>query len=157
MMRVGFRADRELGFEKKSIILTTRSGLVLRLKNMAIQTKIVLLVGIILAGIVYKHVWSRQYTDWGRVHEQEVIEDTLLLQRDLQAIVRDLEGIVSLFKSSDFVSRNGFKAYVRPILEKQKFVKAFKWIPLISDKNRESYEKKMRQEGFPGFQIVQHY
>ena len=114
-------------------------------------------MGIILAGIVYKHVWSRQYTDWGRVHEQEVIEDTLLLQRDLQAIVRDLEGIVSLFKSSDFVSRNGFKAYVGPILEKQKFVKTFNWVPLISDKNRESYEKKMRQEGFPGFQIVQHY
>ncbi len=120
---------------------------------LASQTRGVLIAGLILAVVSWGIVRDRAQKVWFDELEQEVLEDTLILTGELEVVKRELGGIVSLFNSSDFVSREEFGVYVQPILKNHPFIQAFEWVPRIDHSEREGFEGITRSMGYSEFHI----
>ena len=121
--------------------------------SLASQTKGVLIVGLILAVASWGIVRDRAEKVWFDELEQEVLEDTLILTGELEVVKRELGGIISLYRSSEFVSREEFGVYVQPLLENHPFIQAFEWVPRIDHSEREGFEGITRAVGYAGFRI----
>lgn len=125
----------------------------MKLRRLAPQTAWILIIGIVLSGVGYKNLWKREKTSWDQEMEQEVIEDTLVLAGEMGVLEREIFGIASLYYASEYVSREEFGVYVRPLLETHRFIRAFQWVPRITPAERERVE---REAGTPeGFQITE--
>ena len=120
---------------------------------LASQTRGVLIAGLILAVVSWGIVRDRAHKVWFDELEQEVLEDTLILTGELEVVKRELGGIVSLYNSSEFVSREEFGAYVQPILGNHPFIQAFEWVPRIDHSEREGFEGITRSMGYAEFHI----
>ena len=120
---------------------------------LASQTKGVLIAGLVFALVSWGLVRDRAQKTWFDELEQEVLEDTLILTGELEVVKRELGGIVSLFNSSEFVSREEFGVYVQPILKNHPFIQAFEWVPRVDHSEREGFEGITRSMGYAEFQI----
>ncbi|MBC8286721.1 MAG: CHASE domain-containing protein [Nitrospinae bacterium] len=121
--------------------------------SLASQTKGVLIAGLILAVVSWGIVRDRAQKVWFDELEQEVLEDTLILTGELEVVKRELGGIVSLYQSSEFVSREEFGVYVQPLLGNHPFIQAFEWVPRISHSEREGFESITRSMGYAEFHV----
>ncbi len=120
---------------------------------LASQTRGVLVAGLILAVMSWGIVRDRAQKAWFDELEQEVLEDTLILTGELEVVKRELRGIVSLYRSSEFVGREEFGVYVQPLLENHPFIQAFEWVPRIDHSERERFEGITRSVGYAEFHI----
>jgi CHASE1-domain containing sensor protein/tRNA A-37 threonylcarbamoyl transferase component Bud32 len=66
-----------------------------------------------------------------------------------------LRSVAALFLSSDDVSREEFRTFARPIIERHPSIYAFEWMPLVNDADRDSLVETVRAEGFPEFRLQQ--
>lgn len=123
------------------------------MKNLSRQTKGIFVSGLILAVIGFNILWDRQHRAWFDELEQEVLEDTLILTGELEVVKRELLGIISLFNASEYVTREEFGVYVRPVLENHPFIQAFEWVPLIVHAEKDGFESITRAMGYPDFKI----
>ncbi len=64
-----------------------------------------------------------------------------------------LDSIKSFYEASDFVSIDEFAVYCKPLVDKRPEINVIEWLPLIKDKERDSFERYMRENGMPSFQI----
>jgi signal transduction histidine kinase len=120
---------------------------------LASQTRGVLIAGLILAIVSWGIVRDRAQKVWFDELEQEVLEDTLIFTGELEVVKRELGGIVSLYHSSEFVSREEFGVYVQPILGNHPFIQAFEWVPRIDHSEREGFEGITRSMGYTEFHV----
>ncbi|MBT5867938.1 MAG: hypothetical protein HOH38_03775, partial [Nitrospinaceae bacterium] len=123
------------------------------MKSIAKQTQGIFVSGLILAVIGFGILWDRQHRAWFSELEQEVLEDTLILTGELEVVKRELLGIISLYNSSDYVTREEFGVYVRPVLDNHPFIQAFEWAPLIDHAEKDGFESITRSMGYPDFKI----
>ncbi len=123
------------------------------MRSLASQTRGVLIAGLILAVMSWGIVRDRAQKVWFDELEQEVLEDTLILTGELEVVKRELGGIVSLYRSSEFVSREEFGVYVQPLLGNHPFIQAFEWVPRIDHSEREGFEGITRSVGYAEFHI----
>jgi signal transduction histidine kinase len=121
--------------------------------SLASQTKGVLMAGIILAVVGWGFVQDRAKKAWFNELEQEVLEDTLILTGELEVVKRELWGIISLYNSSEYVSRSEFGVYVKPLLKNHPFIQAFEWVPLVDHSEKNGFEGVTRSLGYPNYQI----
>jgi len=125
------------------------------LENLSKQSKLVLIGGFVLTIIVLLKVWDRQEDLWFEQLKQEVLENTLILGGKLEVIERELQGVLSLFNASTFVTDGEFETYVIPILKNNTYIQSLSWTPRISHSQREYYEEKMATEGYLDFHITE--
>ncbi len=123
------------------------------MKTLAKQTKGIFVSGLILAVIGFGILWDRQHRAWFGELEQEVLEDTLILTGELEVVKRELLGIISLYNSSEYVTREEFGVYVRPVLENHPFIQALQWAPLIDHAEKDGFESITQSMGYPDFKI----
>jgi signal transduction histidine kinase/CheY-like chemotaxis protein len=125
------------------------------LGNLSKQSKTVLIGGFILAILVLFEVWDRQEDLWFEQLKQDVLENTLILGGKLEVIERELQGVLSLYNASTFVTDEEFETYVIPILKNNTYIQSLSWLPRVSHSQREFYEGKMATEGYPDFHITE--
>lgn len=123
------------------------------MRTLSKQTRVIFISGFILAVIGFGLLWDRQHRAWFDELEQEVLEDSLILTGELEVVKRELLGIVSLYNSSEYVTREEFGVYVRPLIENHPFIQAFEWVPLVNHAEKDGFESITRSMGYPGFQI----
>lgn len=123
------------------------------MRTLANQTKGVLITGLILSLLSWGILRDRAQKNWFDELEQEVLEDTLILTGELEVVKRELGGIVSLYHSSEFVSREEFGVYVQPLLGNHPFIQAFEWVPRVGNPERKGFEDITRSMGYPEFHI----
>jgi signal transduction histidine kinase len=121
--------------------------------SLASQTRGVLIAGLILAVVGWGVVHDRVQESWFNELEQEVLEDTLILTGELEVVKRELMGIISLYHSSEFVTRGEFGIYVKPLLNNHPFIQAFEWVPRIDFSEKEGFEGITRSLGYAKFHI----
>jgi signal transduction histidine kinase/CheY-like chemotaxis protein len=109
--------------------------------------------GLLLAGIVLKVTWDEQEKIWTDQLEQEVLENVLILGGKLEIIEKELLGILSLFNASERVTREEFSTYVQPILRSNSYIHSLKWVPRITRREREAYERAQKEAGLGYFRI----
>jgi signal transduction histidine kinase len=120
---------------------------------LASQTRGVLIAGLILAVVSWGVVRERVQKSWFNELEQEVLEDTLILTGELEVVKRELLGIISLYHSSEFVTRGEFGIYVKPLLKNHPFIQAFGWVPRVDYSEKEGFEGITRSLGYKTFHI----
>jgi signal transduction histidine kinase len=124
------------------------------MKTLAKQTKGIFVSGLILAVIGFGILWDRQNRAWFDELEQEVLEDTLILTGELEVVKRELLGIISLYNSSEYVTREEFGVYVQPLLDNHPFIQAFEWAPLIDHAEKDGFESITQSMGYPDFKVL---
>ncbi len=122
--------------------------------NLAKQTKLILVGGLIIACIGFVNTWNQRQKAWFGELEQEALEDTLILSGELEVVKRELMGIVSLYDSSQFVTWEDFQTYVRPILKNHNFIRRFEWVPKVLHNERNEYERSTQTSGIEGFKFL---
>ena len=124
------------------------------LKKLTYSTWSLLALAVILMFVINNNVGKQNEYDWEQQLEQEGIKNTRIIEEQLERIERELMGIVSLFETSETVSRSGFKTYVTPLLEKHGFIQSFQWIPRVRQNQRPLLETMAQRDGFPDFQFT---
>jgi signal transduction histidine kinase len=125
------------------------------MSSLASQTKGVLIAGMILALLSWGIAWDKAQKTWFDELEQEVLEDTLILTGELEVVKRELGGIISLYHSSEFVTRGEFGVYVKPLLNNHPFIQAFEWIPRVDHSEKDGFEGIVRSLGYANFHIFE--
>ncbi len=125
------------------------------IKNLAKQSKGILVTGLILAAVAYFVTWDREKRIWLNELEREVLENTLILGGKLAVVERELQGVLALYNSSNYVSREEFNTYVKPILKTNSYIQSLNWVPRVTQLERKDYEEKMAVEGYPDFRITE--
>ena len=115
----------------------------------------VLIAGFVLAVIALFNIWDQQEDTWLEEFKQDVLENTLILGGKLQVIERELQGILSLYNASEFVTPEEFETYAIPILKNNTYIQSLNWLPRISHSQRAFYEEKMASDGFPDFHLTE--
>ncbi|MBU4311635.1 MAG: response regulator [Candidatus Omnitrophica bacterium] len=76
---------------------------------------------------------------------KEVINDRMLI----------LEAINSFYYASNFVSREEFRTFVTPFLNRFEEMQALEWIPRVLETERAKYEEDAKRDGLEDFKIVE--
>ena len=99
-----------------------------------------------------------------RNQEQRTIKDAFLkaaqthiseISEGLAQNIHLVRSIKAYFGAAGDVSREGFRAFVQPLLTQYVGVEALNWIPRVTAENRDNYEKAAQRD-FPGFQITEY-
>ena len=80
------------------------------------QTNWVLIVGLLLAGLIFNFLWNQQKTLWEEKFFNQVQREMTILKGRLEVNERILLGVRSLFEASNHVELYEFKTYVTPII-----------------------------------------
>ena len=74
--------------------------------------------------------------------------------REIENNEQALQSIYSLFRSSEYVTRDGFDEFCKYLLAYHNDIQALGWIPRISSQQREDHEREVQAEGYPDYQIT---
>ena len=112
-----------------------------------------------LAGIVFSltvsHMVARQEQLNIQSQFNQAAKDRVqAASHAMSANVLVLESIHSLYLVSDEVSREEFRNFVQPFLNKVPGIQALEWIPRVSHTERAAYEQAARQDGLEDFHIT---
>jgi diguanylate cyclase len=78
----------------------------------------------------------------------------MVLQNGLNEYVNRLKAVRALFDSSlEPVTRNGFDAFTRPLLNENTAIATLSWVPRILDSERAEHERRGVREGLPDYHI----
>ncbi len=125
------------------------------LAKLSKQSQTVLICGFILAVVTLFNIWEQHEEVWFEELKQDVLENTLILGGKLEVIERELQGFLSLYNASEFVSPEEFETFAIPILKNNTYIQSLSWLPRISHSQREFYEEKMTTVGFPDFHVTE--
>jgi signal transduction histidine kinase/FixJ family two-component response regulator len=115
----------------------------------------VLIIGLVLAGLIYKLIWNQQNDLWKEKFSNQVQREMILLKGGLEVNERVLQGVQSLFEASNNVDSDEFKTYTTRIIENDEFIQALEWIPRVPAEKRKIFEENMRNKGFPEFMFTE--
>ncbi|XHR28944.1 MAG: CHASE domain-containing protein [Chthoniobacteraceae bacterium] len=65
-----------------------------------------------------------------------------------------LQGLASYFRSCAVVTHEGFQAYASYLTDARRF-QAWDWVPVVAAAEKEKFERQIREQGDPGFEIWQ--
>ncbi|MGR4042557.1 diguanylate cyclase [Pseudomonas sp. JDS08PS003] len=113
---------------------------------------LVLLAGSILTGLL---AWSTY-----NLNKQQLRQRFQLLASERYSRIEErfqdqeqrLDGLRRFFVNSDLVTRQDFDGYAKPLLRR---TQAYAWAPLVSRAQRPAFEQAVRDQGVPGFTILQ--
>ncbi|MCP4566259.1 MAG: hypothetical protein GY841_01625 [FCB group bacterium] len=112
-------------------------------------------LGLLLTGLVYKHVDDSDQKQ-AKAEFRIITTDHLhTLKSSIQANLQALETVGAFFNSSDSVYRSEFKSFVEPLLAHHPEINTVCWAPLLREQNRNQSETAARIEGISGFEITE--
>jgi signal transduction histidine kinase len=120
---------------------------------MANQAKFILVLGIIFGVLIFNLSQNFQNMALQDRFKHEVKQSKITLDSELESNKKVLEGIGSLFKATQEVTRKEFNIFVEPLLKDNKFIQALEWIPRVPYSLRPVLEEQVKRDGFPDFQI----
>lgn len=78
-----------------------------------------------------------------------------ILMDGVKSNMEIIQAVGSLFDSSETVTRQEFRVFVKRFLSRHPGIQALEWIPRVRDSERAAYEEAARREGLAGFQITE--
>jgi two-component system sensor kinase FixL len=118
-------------------------------------TIIALGIGLIFSASIFKFTYNNQENLWKKEFINQTEKTILTLENKLEINERVLLNILAFFGASQEVDREGFKTFVTPILERNKFIQALSWVPRVSDNQRVKFENLAKKDGITSFKITE--
>lgn len=106
----------------------------------------------LLAFIKLQQIENREIANDLKTHIDEHIS---AFERRVSIHVEKLKSIRGFFNSSNFVSRAEFSSFTSEVMANHPDITLCEWVRVVSDKERERFEKMVQQEGFKNFQITE--
>jgi diguanylate cyclase (GGDEF)-like protein/PAS domain S-box-containing protein len=113
--------------------------------------------GLLLSGLVLK---LSMQVETGETHEDFSLasEDRVsAIERAIESKFRIVESMQSFFVATDEVHRDEFREFVQPFLRAEPGIQALEWIPKVNLEDRNRYETRARDEGFPDFKFTERH
>lgn len=85
--------------------------------------------------------------------DSHIIRDKI--QKEIDLGIKDIISLKAYFDSSQFVDMQEFHTFSTHMMKSTNLIQALEWVPRILLEDRVSFEKNMRQNGFPSFSITQ--
>ncbi len=122
-------------------------------KKWAITLPIITLFSLTIGAVFYETETSNARIKMEL--EQRTKELSTLIETSINADLNKLQSLNSLYNLSKTISRAEFHTFVRASFGNFQGVQSIQWAPIILATNRNDYEKSVRSEGFPNFQITE--
>ncbi len=82
-------------------------------------------------------------------------EKVKTISKNIDLNLQILDAVKALYNASNYVSRQEFNAFVTPLLNNYKNIKAIEWVPYITHAQRPAYEKQARADGIIDFTLTE--
>ncbi len=82
-------------------------------------------------------------------------ERTTAIKEAINDRMLTLEAVRSFYYASNFVSREEFRTFVTPFLNRVEEIQALEWIPRVLKSEREKYEEEAKRDGLEDFKITE--
>ncbi|HJV86323.1 MAG TPA: EAL domain-containing protein [Noviherbaspirillum sp.] len=122
--------------------------------NFSIATVLALAIGLICTAALFLGVRRLEHDKVELDFRQHANARILGVRQQLDETVQVLKVINQLFASFDPVSREQFRTYTQPLLDRYPFIQAFNFHRFVPAGERKAYEESMRAQ-FPGFAMTQ--
>ncbi len=119
------------------------------------QTKIILLLGFLIAGSISYSIWDAQRVAWYDGFRKTVHRMNLSVLSKLELNEKILESLISFYRASNFVSREEFDIFTESLIRDQKYIHALEWVPGVPHSRRQEFEQRARLEGLKDFQFME--
>ncbi len=86
---------------------------------------------------------------------KETTSFKVTLEKSILMYLDTLRSLESFYLASNSVEREEFDVFVANSLNSLPGIQALEWSPIITSSKRDSFEKNMRKNGFPNFQITE--
>ncbi len=86
---------------------------------------------------------------------REATSFKVTLEKSILMYLDTLRSLESFYSASNTVEREEFDAFVLNSLNSLPGIQALEWSPIITSAKRDSFEKNIRHNGFPNFQITE--
>ncbi|MBI3607994.1 MAG: EAL domain-containing protein [Nitrospirae bacterium] len=87
--------------------------------------------------------------------QSQAIHDTV--SRKLTATDDMADSLATLFKGSGQVDADQFRILSEDILSDHPFIRSAMYLPVVTDQDRDAFEREMRKEGFPSFSVKERW
>jgi diguanylate cyclase len=111
------------------------------------------LIGLVWSGFASYFVWKWEAGVARQELESAVAGHFLALQNGLNEHLNKLIALRTFFEASEDVSREEFETFGTRLLQGQRAVQNFSWVPLVSRAERARHEHLARWEGIPKYEI----
>ncbi len=122
--------------------------------SLSLAALLTLVVGVIISTILFTSLRRLEHDNADIDFRQHAKVRVLAIQRSLDSSMRVLKDINQLFVAFGPVSREQFKLFAEPLLERNPYIQALNYHRLVSAQERPAYEAAMRVQ-FPGFSITE--
>ena len=119
-----------------------------------LQTILIVCLGLCISISLFFIVRSYQTTKIKNDFMLVAMDRVNSIEREIENNVQALQSIYSLFRSSEYVTRDGFDEFCKYLLAYHNDIQALGWIPRISSQQREDHEREVQAEGYPDYQIT---
>jgi PAS domain S-box-containing protein len=113
----------------------------------------VTLAGVIVTAIFFWTTRSAELNQFKSQFEHDASIRANLVAVKLNQCLIVIRAFQSCYDASDEVERREFKIFTAPFLAEQNELQALAWLPRVLQSQRADFEKRVRQDGLPGFQI----
>lgn len=87
--------------------------------------------------------------------DQHATQMQVIIVQNLKSSKEAFQALDSLYKSRDYITRNEFSLFAKPILDRHPAIQALEWIPAIPNSERKEYVQQAHVDGLSDFQIRQ--
>jgi signal transduction histidine kinase/CheY-like chemotaxis protein len=115
---------------------------------------LILIVGLFFTAAAFLSVRKQERLKVREAFMSEASNDMAAVSQGFDQSILLVRSIEAYFKATDHVTRDGFHAFVQPLLTQYPGVQALEWIPRVTLETRSEFEKA-GQRAFPGFQITE--
>ncbi|WP_299195397.1 diguanylate cyclase [uncultured Amphritea sp.] len=129
------------------MLAATRS---LYLNKTKLLVTIAAVVGVLISIIAYQFSASLEHQQLHSEVARLGAEQRAKFQSGVSRTVEILDAVGSFISQSDNLSRQSFGLFVQPIVQHHPELWAVNWIPRIGKEQRDWFETKLAQQGFPG-------
>jgi len=113
-----------------------------------------LIVGLMISAILFTSMRRLAHDNVDTEFHQHAKVRVAAIQDGINSSIDVLRDVNQLFVAFGDVSREQFKAFSEPLLERNPYIQALNFHKILSDDERDAYETQMR-ERFPDFSIKQ--
>jgi PAS domain S-box-containing protein len=124
-----------------------------RRRRLAITLPTLAMFALTAATVVYEAQSSNERIQLEFEQQSNDLNNAVKLALDND--IHILGALKSFFIHSSDISREEFKLYTEDLLKNYQDIQSMSWNPLIQSFARETFEKKIQQQGFPNFQIFE--
>ncbi len=110
-------------------------------------------IGVMLSILLWVESTSEESKSLRGKIERDAQTHLTLIENEIIAEIDILRSTLGLFKSSQMVTREEFRAFTLPLLEQHRGLIGIDWAPRLDARDRESFISAMRQQGLPQYAL----